>query len=52
MLIRFLNAPNRGTTYSTSALYEIAAKMTSPQPLIDRLIGEIERKIAEHTLPN
>ena len=52
MLIRFLNAPNRGTTYSTSALYEIAVKMTTPQPLIDRLIGEIEQKIAGHTSPS
>ena len=52
ILVRFLNAPNRGTTYSTLALYEIAVKMTSPQPLIDRLIGEIEQKIMEHTPPN
>lgn len=52
ILIRFLNAPNRGTTYSTSALYEIAVKIISPQPLIDRLINEIERTIAEHTPPN
>ena len=52
ILIRFVNAPSRGTTYSISALYEIAAKMTSPQPLIDRLIGEIEQKIAGHTSSN
>ena len=52
VLVRFVNAPNRGTTYSTSALHEIAVKMTSPQPLIDLLIGEIEQKIAGHTPPN
>ena len=52
VLVRFVNAPNRGTTYSTSALYEVAVKMTSPQPLIDRLIGEIERTITAQTPAN
>ena len=52
ILIRFLNAPNRRPKYRMLALYEIAVKMTSPQPLIDRLISEIERTIAAHTPPN
>lgn len=52
LLVRFLSAANRRPKHSTSGLYEIAVKMTSPQPLIDRLIGEIERKIAGHTSPN
>ena len=52
LLVRFLSAANRRPKHSTSGLYEIAVKMTSPQPLIDRLTGEIERKIAEHTPPN
>ena len=52
ILIRFLNAPGRGTTYSTSALHEIAVKMADSYELIDRLISEIERTMAEHTPPN
>ena len=52
VLVRFLSASNRSPKHSTSGLYEIAVKMTSPQPLIDRLIGEIERTISEHTPPN
>ena len=52
ILIRFLNAPNRGTTYSTSALHEIAVKKADSYELMDRLIGEIERTIAEHTPSN
>ena len=52
ILVRFLSAPDRDAKHSTSGLYEIAVKMTSPHPLIDRLIGEIERAIAEHTPPN
>ncbi len=52
VLVRFLSAPDRDAKHSTSGLYEIAVKMTSPHPLIDRLIGEIERTIAEHTPPN
>ena len=52
ILVRFLSAPGRDAKHSTSGLYEIAVKMTSPHPLIDRLIDEIERAIAEHTSPN
>ena len=52
VLVRFLSAANRRSKHSTSGLYEIAVKMTSPQPLVDRLIGEIEQKIVGHTPPN
>ena len=52
LLIRFLNARNRRPKHSTLALHEIAVKMTSSHPLMDRLIGEIERTIAEQTPPN
>jgi hypothetical protein len=52
VLVRFLSAANRRPKHSTSGLYEFAVKMISPQPLIDRLIDEIERAIAEHTSPN
>ena len=52
VLVRFLSAANRRPKHSTSGLYEIAVKMTSPQPLVDRLIGEIERTIAGHTPPH
>ena len=52
VLVRFLSAANRRPKHSTSGLYEFAVKMTSPQPLIDRLIDEIERTIAGHTPPN
>ena len=49
VLVRFLSAANRQPKHSTYALYEIAVKMTSPQPLIDRLIGEIEKKIVGYS---
>ena len=52
ILDRFLNAPGRGTNYSTVALHEIAVKMAPSHELMDRLIGEIERTIAGHTAPN
>ena len=52
ILDRFLNAPGRGTNYSTVALHEIAVKMTPSHQFMDRLIGGIERAIAEHTPPN
>ena len=52
VLVRFLSAANRRPKHSTPGLYEFAVKMTSPQPLMDRLIGEIERTIAGHTPPN
>ena len=52
VLVRFLSASNRASKHSIFGLYEIAVKMTSPQPLMDRLIGEIERTIAAHIPPN
>ena len=52
VLVRFLSAANRASKHSIFGLYEIAVKMTSPQPLIERLIGEIEQKIAGHASPN
>lgn len=52
ILIRFLNAPGRGTRYSILTLHENAFKLTPSHELINRLIGEIERTIAEHTPPN
>ena len=52
ILIRFLNAPGRGTQYNILTLYENAFKLTPSHELMDRLIGEIERAIAEHTPPN
>ena len=52
VLVRFLSAPDRRPKHSTSGLYEFAVKMTSPQPLMDRLIGEIERAMTEHTPSN
>ena len=52
MLSRFLNASNRRPKYPILALHEIAFKMTPSHELMDRLIGEIERTIAEHTAPN
>lgn len=52
VLVRFLSASNRASKHSIFGLYEIAVKMTSPQPLIDRLIGEIEETIAAQTPTN
>ena len=52
VLIRFLNAPGRGTPYSILTLHENAFKLTPSHELMNRLIGEIERTIAEHTPPN
>ena len=52
ILVRFLSAPGRDAKHSTSGLYEIAVKMADSQELMDRLIGEIERTIAEHTPPS
>ena len=52
MLNRFLNVRKRRPKHSTLALYEIAVKMADSHELMDRLIGEIERTIAEHTSPN
>ena len=50
MLVRFLSAPNRSAKYSYHGLYEIAFKMTPFHPLMNRLIQEIEQKIAAHSL--
>ena len=52
VLIRFLNAPSRGTRYSILTLHENAFKLTPAHELMNRLIGEIERAIAGHTPPN
>jgi len=52
ILIRFLNAPGRGTSYNFSTLYEIATKRTFSHPLVNRLLGEIKRTIVEHNPPN
>ena len=52
MLSRFLNAPNRRPKYPILALHEIAFKMTPSHKLMDLLIREIERTIAEPTAPN
>ena len=52
LLVRFLSAPDRDIKHSTLALHEKAAKRTSPHKLMDRLMGEIERTITEHTSPN
>ena len=49
VLVRFLSAANRRPKHSTSGLYEFAVKMTSPQPLMDRLIGEIEQTMRAQT---
>ena len=51
ILLRFLNTPNHGK-YDDVTLHEIAVKMADSYELMDRLIGEIERAIAEHTPPN
>lgn len=52
MLVRFLNARGRGTKYNSYTLHEIAVKSSGPHALMNQLIGEIERTIAEHTPPN
>ena len=52
VLVRFLSAANRRPKHSTSGLYEFAVKMTSPQPLMDRLIGEIEQTMRAQTPSN
>ncbi len=51
ILLRFLNAPGRGTRYNTSTLHEIAFKQTNPHELMNRLINLIERTIMKHTPP-
>ena len=51
ILVRFLNTPDHGR-FDDVALREIAVKMADSHELMDRLIGEIERTITEHTPPN
>ena len=50
MLVRFLSKSNRRIKHSIHGLYEIAFKMTPIHPLMNRLIQEIEQKIAAHSL--
>ena len=50
MLVRFLSKSNRWVKHSTHSLYEIAFKMTPFHPLMNRLIQEIEQKIAAHNV--
>ena len=49
MLVRYLSASNRRIKHSRQGLYEIAFKMTPFHPLMNRLIQEIEQKIAPST---
>ena len=51
VLVRFLNTPDHGR-FDDVTLHEIAVKMADSHELMNRLIGEIERKIAGHTSPN
>ena len=50
MLVGFLSKSNRRIKHSIHGLYEIAFKMTPFHPLMNRLIQEIEQKIAAHSL--
>ena len=50
MLVRFLSKSNRRIKHSIHGLYEIAFKMTPFHPLMNRLIQEIEQRIAAHSL--
>ena len=52
VLVRFLNAPGRRSKHNTIPLHEIALKMTPVHGLMNRLLREIERTIAEHTPAN
>lgn len=45
VLVRFLSASNRSSKHGYHELYEIAFKMTTAHPLMNRLIQEIEQKI-------
>ena len=45
VLVRFLSASNRSAKYSYHGLYEIAFKMTTSHPLMNRLIQEIKKKL-------
>lgn len=45
VLVRFLSASNRSPKYSYHGLYEIAFKMTTVHPLMNRLIQKVEQKI-------
>lgn len=48
MLVRFLSKSNRRVKHSIHSLYEVAFKMTSFHPLMDRIIKEVEQKITTH----
>lgn len=50
VLVRFLSASHRSAKYSYHGLYDIAFKMTPSHPLMNRLIREIEQKIAAYSL--
>ena len=50
MLVRFLSKSNRQVKHRSHGLYEIAFKMTPFHPLMNRIIQEIEQKIAAHSL--
>ena len=50
MLVRFLSKSNRRVKHSIHGLYEIAFKMTPFYSLMNRLIQEIEQKIASHNV--
>ena len=52
VLVRLLNAPGRDAKHNTVPLHEIATKMTPSHELMNRLIREIERTIAEHSPAN
>ena len=49
VLVRFLSASHRSAKYSYHGLHEIAFKMTSFHPLMNRLVQEVEQKIAAQT---
>ena len=49
ILTRFLSASDREVKHSTFGLYEIALKVTPSHELMNRLMKEIDRTIAEHT---
>ena len=49
LLLRFLSKSNRDTKHRRRALHEIALKMPDFHPLMDRLMREIKRTIAEQS---
>lgn len=50
MLVRLLSKSNRRVKHSLYSLHEIAFKMTPSHPLMNRVIEEIEQRIAAHSL--